>query len=77
MKIEIVEITDAKQIIEVQVILRQNDVAAVIAHVRRRFIPDWELVEYTVARALRTAADWLDAGPVSLRETGGQYVART
>ena len=43
----------------------------------RRFIPDWEPLEKTHARALVRAAEWLaaePAGAVNLRDLEGQYV---
>ena len=77
MKIETIEITDRQRTIEVRVILTMNSTTATIGRSSRRFGPDWEPIEATHARALRQAADWLEKGRVELRDTGGQYAART
>lgn len=80
MTIELVEIKEAltPRTIEVQVRLLQNDLTAVIHSEARRFIPDFEPVESTFARALAHASEWLKAGEVNLRNTGSHVVvART
>ena len=80
MKITTFEISDRKQVIEVQVHLEQNGQTAIIADQSRRYAPEWEPIEQTYARALREAADWLEAklaGPVNLQDTGGTYVRRS
>ena len=82
MKIEAFEVTNGQDVIEIRVCLNQravggNETCAVIGQAHRRMLPDWEPIESTYARALAKAACWMNQGPVSLRNTGGQYVART
>jgi hypothetical protein len=36
-----------------------------------------ETIENATARAMREAADWLEAGAVNLVDTGGRLIART
>jgi hypothetical protein len=77
MEIETVEIRDRKHVVEVQVVLHQNELDVVIGSEPRRFIPGWEPLEETHARALSQAVDWLKKGKIDLRDTHGRYVART
>ena len=77
MHIYTIEITNNKNVIEVQVVLQQNEIHAIIGASRRRFYPNWEPIEVAHARALRQATEWLEKGLVNLRKTGGIYAART
>jgi hypothetical protein len=77
MRVTVEHIHDGKHVIRVIVVCHQNGNQAMIAEEVRCFLPDWEPIEKTTARALRQAATWLDSGNVNLRDTGGMYyVAR-
>lgn len=75
-KIELVPYTNSGEVVGIRAILHDGAVHAIIADVPRDFIAD-EPLEQVFSRALASASRWLKTGPVALRATGGDYVART
>lgn len=75
-KIELVPYTNSGEVVGIRAILHDGGVSAIIADVPRDYISS-EPLEQVFARAMTEAIRWLKSGPVALRATCGDYVART